>query len=63
MINFWSYKNELKKYDNIFLNLYKKSLNSGQIFFGDNLKKFEKNFVKKIMQNMALQSVVAQMLC
>ena len=47
MINFWSYKNELKKYDNIFLNLYKKSLNSGQIFFGDNLKKFEKNFVKK----------------
>jgi aminotransferase EvaB len=47
MINFWSYKNELKKYKNIYFNLYKKSLNSGQIFFGNNLEKFEKNFIKK----------------
>ena len=47
MINFWSYKNELKKYKNIYFDLYKKSLNSGQIFFGNNLEKFEKNFIKK----------------
>ena len=47
MIDFWSYKNELKKYKNIYFELYKKSLNSGQIFFGNNLEKFEKNFIKK----------------
>ena len=47
MINFWTYKNELKKYKNIYLDLYKKSLNTGQIFFGNNLEKFEKNFIKK----------------
>jgi aminotransferase EvaB len=47
MINFWSYKNELRKYKKVFFNLYLKSLNSGQIFFGNNLEKFEKNFIKK----------------
>ena len=47
MIDFWSYKNELKIYKNIYFELYKKSLNSGQIFFGNNLEKFEKNFIKK----------------
>ena len=47
MINFWSYKNELKIYKNIYFELYKKTLNSGQIFFGNNLEKFEKNFIKK----------------
>jgi len=47
MIDFWSYKNELKIYKNIYFELYKKTLNSGQIFFGNNLEKFEKNFIKK----------------
>jgi len=47
MIDFWTYKNELKIYKNIYFELYKKTLNSGQIFFGNNLEKFEKNFIKK----------------
>ena len=47
MINFWSYKNEYKKYGPKFNNFFDQTLKSGQIFFGPNLKKFESNFIKK----------------
>ncbi len=47
MIKFWSYKRELKKYEKTINLRIKKSLNSGQIFFGKELNEFEKNFTKK----------------
>ncbi len=47
MIKFWSYEREFKKYKSPILNSIKKSINSGNIFFGENLKNFEKNFIKK----------------
>ena len=47
MIKFWSYKQELKKYNKKIKSQINKSLNSGQIFFGKELSKFEKNFTKK----------------
>ena len=47
MIRFWSYKRELKKYEKKISYGIKKTLNSGQIFFGNELLKFEKNFIKK----------------
>ena len=45
-INFWEFKEELKflKSKKIF-NKLKKTLESGEIFFGKTLKKFEKNFL------------------
>ena len=47
MIKFWSYKRELNKYrKNIYSNIFK-SINSGQIFFGDQINRLEKNFTKK----------------
>ena len=47
MIKFWSYEREYIKYKkSIFTNI-KKSINSGNIFFGDQLKIFEKNFIKR----------------
>ena len=47
MIRFWSYKRELIRYKKkIFFNI-NKSLNSGQTFFGNELKEFEKRFTKK----------------
>ena len=47
MIKFWSYEREYVKYKkSIFANI-KKSINSGNIFFGDQLKIFEKNFTKR----------------
>ena len=47
MIKFWSYKQELKKYNKKIKSQINKSLNSGQIFFGKELSNFEKNFTKK----------------
>mgnify|MGYP006147111577 CR=1 FL=1 len=47
MISFWSYKRELKKYEKKINFKIKKSLNSGQIFFGNELLEFEKKFTKK----------------
>tara|TARA_B100000902_G_scaffold358224_1_gene373169 strand:- start:908 stop:2032 length:1125 start_codon:yes stop_codon:yes gene_type:complete len=47
MINFWSYKNEYKKYRPKLLNIFDKTLKRGQIFFGNSLSIFEKNFNKK----------------
>ena len=47
MINFWSYKREYKKDKISILTKISRSLESGQIFFGKELKKFEKGFIKK----------------
>jgi aminotransferase EvaB len=47
MINFWSYKDEYKKYRNKFNKFFDQTLKSGQIFFGPNLKDFEYEFLKK----------------
>ncbi len=47
MINFWSYKSEYKRLNKKFLKSIDISLKRGNIFFGDELKKFEKNFLKK----------------
>jgi dTDP-3-amino-2,3,6-trideoxy-4-keto-D-glucose/dTDP-3-amino-3,4,6-trideoxy-alpha-D-glucose/dTDP-2,6-dideoxy-D-kanosamine transaminase len=47
MINFWSYKREYKKNKISILNRIARSIESGQIFFGQELKKFEKDFLKK----------------
>ena len=47
MIRFWSYKRELKRYKNIINLRINKSLNSGQIFFGNELNKFEEKFTNK----------------
>ena len=47
MINFWSYKREYFKYEKIIKKKIDKSLKNGQIFFGKEINKFEKNFVKK----------------
>ena len=47
MIDFWSYKKEYKKYKKNILKNIDNILNKGNIFFGDELRKFEKNFTKK----------------
>ena len=47
MIRFWSYKREFKRYQKKINKKISKSLKSGQIFFGDELKEFEKKFIKK----------------
>jgi len=47
MIKFWSYQNEYKKNKSSFIRLINNTLTKGQIFFGNNLKKFENNFKKK----------------
>lgn len=44
MINFWSYKKEYKKNKKKFLKNIDKTLSKGVVFFGDELKKFEKKF-------------------
>jgi aminotransferase EvaB len=54
MIEFWSYKRELQKHKNeINLNI-KKTLNSGQIFFGKETDKLEKNFIRKYKSKYAI---------
>ena len=47
MISFWSYKKEYKKYRPKFNKFFDQTLQSGQIFFGPNLKNFEYEFIKK----------------
>ncbi len=47
MIKAWSYKDEYKDLRKKILNSVDKSIKSGKIFFGDELKKFEKLFLKK----------------
>ena len=47
MIKFWSYKKEYTKYKKNLLKIINKSMKSGVIFFGKELEKFEKNFIKK----------------
>ena len=47
MIKFWSYKNEYNKYKKHILRNVDSSLKKGFIFFGKELVKFEKNFIKK----------------
>ena len=46
MINFWTYKKEYQKYRKKIISKIDKTLSKGSIFFGDELKKFEKNFLK-----------------
>lgn len=43
MINFWSYKKEYQKYRYKFLRKIDQTLLRGNIFFGNELDKFEKN--------------------
>ena len=47
MIKFWSYNREFSKYKRPLLRKINKTLLSGTIFFGNELSKFEKNFIKK----------------
>ena len=47
MINFWSYKREYKKINKKILSTLDKVLFKGNIFFGLELNKFEKNFLSK----------------
>ena len=47
MIKFWSYKKEYIKYKKQLLKNIDKTISKGNIFFGNELKKFEKNFIKK----------------
>ena len=47
MIKFWSYKKEYIKHKKQLLKNIDKTISKGNIFFGDELKKFEKNFIKK----------------
>ena len=46
MIKFWSYEREFAKYKRSIIKNIKKSINSGNIFFGKQLEIFEKNFAK-----------------
>ena len=47
MIKYWSFLEEYKKNKNRFLSNINKTLIKGNIFFGEELSKFEKNFIKK----------------
>lgn len=47
MIKFWSYKQEYSRYKKVIQKKINTSLNKGQIFFGEELQKFERQFVKK----------------
>jgi aminotransferase EvaB len=47
MINFWSYKKEYVKFKSELNQIFNSTLKKGVIFFGENLKNFEKNFIKK----------------
>ena len=47
MIRFWSYDREYKKFKKIYLKGINQTLNKGNIFFGDQINNFEKNFIKK----------------
>ena len=47
MIKFWSYEREYKKYKKNILKNIDKTISRGNIFFGDQIKDFENNFIKK----------------
>jgi len=47
MIKFWSYEREYFRYKKIIQKNINGSLRNGQIFFGKELQKFEKQFIKK----------------
>ena len=47
MIKFWSYDREYIKYKNSILKNVNKTLKKGNIFFGNQLETFEKNFIKR----------------
>lgn len=47
MIKFWSYDKEYKKEKRKILSNIEKTISKGNIFFGDQLDNFEKNFIKK----------------
>ena len=47
MIKYWSYKEEYKKNKNKITNKIRNSLSKGNVFFGNQMRLFEKNFKKK----------------
>ena len=47
MISFWSYKREYKKINKKILSEIDKVLLKGNIFFGTELRRFEKSFLSK----------------
>ena len=47
MINFWTYNKEYSKIKLELNKIFNSTLKKGVIFFGENLKTFEKNFIKK----------------
>ncbi len=47
MIKFWSYHREYKKINKTLLKKIHKTINAGNIFFGEQLETFEKQFTKK----------------
>ena len=51
MIKFWSYKKEYYKLKKEILFKVDKNLSKGDIFFGNELINFEKNFIKKYKSN------------
>ena len=46
MKNFWTYKKEYQKHRKKLITKIDKTLSRGTIFFGNELKSFEKNFLK-----------------
>ena len=47
MIKFWSYEREFKKDKKPIIKNIEKTLKRGNIFFGNEINSFEKEFVKK----------------
>ena len=47
MIKFWSYEREYKRYKRSILNNIKKTIEKGNIFFGEQIDQFEKEFIKR----------------
>ena len=54
MIKSWDYQNEYKFLSRKIFFSIKKVFKSGNLFFGNELNKFEKEFLKKINLNTAL---------
>ena len=61
MIKSWDYKKEYNLLKKKIIFSIDKSLRSGKLFFGNEVLKFEKEFLKKINQDMDCQSLVEQM--
>ena len=47
MIKFWSYEREFKKYQKSIIRNVGKTLKKGNIFFGNEINSFEREFIKK----------------